>query len=169
MPDVFAAADVARQLDYCTFCPKMCRFACPVSEASAREQYTPQAKMDRLNQLRRAHLPWTDKMTDPLYACTGCRRCTTECVHGNEPGLVLLAGRAAAAARSAAHPALAGYPERFRSREQRLVEILRDHLPGERFADSAPVGFWPGCDAIDKGLDDIDAALGLFDQAGARE
>jgi len=166
MSAVFAAEGVARQLDNCTYCPKMCRFSCPVSEASGREHYTPQAKMDRLNQLRRGHLPWTDKMSDPLYACTGCRQCTTQCLHGNEPGLVLLAGRAAANARGAGHPALAGYPERFRSREQRLVGLLRDHLPADRFAESAAVGFWPGCDAIDKGLDDIDAALRLFDQAG---
>jgi Fe-S oxidoreductase len=147
----------------------MCRFACPVSESSGREQYTPQAKMDRLNQLRRGTIPWNDKTTDPLYACTGCRQCTTQCAHGNEPGLVLLAGRAAANARGAGHPALAGYPERFRSREQRLVEVLRDHVAPERFDDSAQVGFWPGCDAIDKGLGDVDAALRLFDQAGATE
>ncbi len=166
MPDVFGSTAVARQLDDCTYCPKMCRFSCPVSEASGREQYTPQAKMDRLNQLRRGHVTWSEKTSEPLYACTGCRQCTTACMHGNEPGLVLLAGRAAANARSAGHPALAGYPERFRSREQRLVEILRDHVPAERFDDSAQVGFWPGCDAIDKGLGDIDAALRLFDQAG---
>jgi Fe-S oxidoreductase len=169
MLDVFAPDSVARQLDYCTFCPKMCRFSCPVAEASGRENYTPQAKMDRLNQLRRGNVAWTEQATDPLYACTGCRQCTTNCLHGNEPGLVLLAGRAAANARGAGHPALAGYPERFRSREQRLVEILRDHVPAERFGDSAPVGFWPGCDAIDKGLGDIDAALHLFDRAGASE
>ena len=169
MPEVFAATAVARQLDDCTYCPKMCRFSCPVAEASGREQYTPQAKMDRLNQLRRGHVGWSEKATEPLYACTGCRQCTTSCMHGNEPGLVLLAGRAAANARSAGHPALAGYPERFRTREQRLVEILRDHAPAERFDDSAPVGFWPGCDAIDKGLGDIDAALSLFDQAGATD
>lgn len=169
MPEVFASAAVARQLDNCTYCPKMCRFACPVSEASGREQYTPQAKMDRLNQLRRGHLPWNERLTDPLYACTGCRQCTTQCVHQNEPGLVLLAGRAAAVARGAGHPALAGYPERFRAREQRLVGVLRDHIPAERFEESAPVGFWPGCDAIDKGLGDIEAALRLFDEAGERD
>ncbi len=169
MSEVFASAGVARQLDNCTFCPKMCRFACPVSESSGREQYTPQAKMDRLNQLRRGNLPWNEQTTDPLYACTGCRQCTTQCAHGNEPGLVLLAGRAAANARGAGHPALAGYPDRFRSREQRLVEVLHDHVAPERFDDSAAVGFWPGCDAIDKGLDDVDAALRLFDQAGATE
>ena len=167
MPDVFSAAAVARQLDNCTYCPKLCRFACPVAEASGHEPYTTQAKMDRLNQLRRGTEAWSAETSEPLYACTGCRQCTTECLHGNEPGLVLLAGRAAATARGASHPALVGYPERFRSREQRLAELAREHVPPERFEDSAPVGFWPGCDAIDKGLDDVSAALDLFDRLGA--
>ena len=167
MPDVFSAAAVARQLDNCTYCPKLCRFACPVAEASGHEPYTTQAKMDRLNQLRRGTVGWSAETSEPLYACTGCRQCTTECLHGNEPGLVLLAGRAAATARGASHPALVGYPERFRNREQRLAELAREHVPPERFEDSAPVGFWPGCDAIDKGLDDVGAALDLFDRLGA--
>jgi Fe-S oxidoreductase len=167
MPDVFSAAAVARQLDNCTYCPKLCRFACPVAEASGHEPYTTQAKMDRLNQLRRGTVAWSAETSEPLYACTGCRQCTTECLHGNEPGLVLLAGRAAATARGASHPALVGYPERFRNREQRLAELAREHVAAERFDDSAPVGFWPGCDAIDKGLDDVGAALDLFDRLGA--
>ncbi len=167
MPDVFSAAAVARQLDNCTYCPKLCRFACPVAEASGHEPYTTQAKMDRLNQLRRGTVAWSAETSEPLYACTGCRQCTTECLHGNEPGLVLLAGRAAATARGASHPALVGYPERFRTREQRLAELAREHVAAERFDDSAPVGFWPGCDAIDKGLDDVGAALDLFDRLGA--
>lgn len=168
-PETFTRAGVAAQLDNCSYCPKLCRFACPVSEASGREPYTPQAKMDRLNQLRRGRMPWTPDTTEPLYACTGCRQCTTECLHGNEPGLVLFAGRAAATARGAGHPALAGYPERFRNREQRLVEAVHEHIAPERFADSAPVGYWPGCDALDKGLEDLDAALRLFDAMGEED
>ena len=168
-PEVFSPAGVARQLDNCTYCPKMCRFACPVEEASGHEPYSPQAKMDRLNQLRRGRLPWTPDNTDPLYACTGCRHCTSYCLHGNEPGLVLFGGRAAANARGAGHPALAGYPERFRSREQRLVDSVTAEIAPERFADSAPVGLWPGCDAIDKAPADIDATLRLFDRVAPGE
>ena len=79
----FAAQSVVRQLDDCTFCPKMCRHACPVSTASGRETYIPQAKMDRLNQLRRGRGNWTTESSDPLWACTGCRHCTKYCDHGN--------------------------------------------------------------------------------------
>lgn len=161
----FAEQSVARQLDYCTFCPKMCRHACPVSTASGRETYIPQVKMDRLNQLRLNHASWTVESSDPLWACTGCRHCTMYCDHGNEPGLVLFTGRAIAAAHGTSHPALAGYSERFRAREQRLsVQLAAMFEP--HLASDGEVGYWPGCDAIDKSASDIAAALALFERVG---
>jgi len=161
----FSAGAVARQLDYCTFCPKMCRHACPVSTASGKETYIPQAKMDRLNQLRLGRSRWTTESTDPLWACTGCRHCTVYCDHGNEPGLVLLTGRAAAVDHGVPHPSLVGYSERFRAREQRLSQQLHAAFP-DKLATEGDIGFWPGCDAIDKGTDDIAAALALFERTG---
>jgi Fe-S oxidoreductase len=163
---------VARQLDYCTFCPKMCRHSCPVSTASGRETYIPQAKMDRLNQLRLGHSKWSTESTDPLWACTGCRHCTMYCDHGNEPGLVLLTGRAAAVNNGVPHPALTGYSERFRAREQRLSAQLATMFP-DRLATEGQgtdqVGFWPGCDAIDKGAADIAASLAILERVGVED
>jgi dimethylglycine catabolism B len=165
----FSPESVARQLDYCTFCPKMCRHACPVSTASGRETYIPQVKMDRMNQLRLGRAGWTTESADPLWACTGCRHCTMYCDHGNEPGLVLFTGRAAAAERGVTHPALTGYPERFRAREQRLTAQLAAMFEPEQLASSGEIGYWPGCDAIDKGAADIAAALALFERVGLTE
>ncbi len=177
--DPFSPDSVAKQLDYCTFCPKMCRHACPVSTASGRETHIPQVKMDSLNQLRLGHRPWSTESTDPLWACTGCRHCTAYCDHANEPGLVLLSGRAAAVAQGQPHPALAGYSERFRAREQRLTAQLASMFgpgssmvtdsataPDSYLATEGDVGFWPGCDAIDKGSSDIAATLSLFERTG---
>ena len=161
----FSADSVAKQLDYCTFCPKMCRHACPVSTASGRETHIPQVKMDRLNQLRLGRGSWTAESTDPLWACTGCRHCTAYCDHGNEPGLVLLTGRAVAVDKGVPHPALAGYSERFRAREQRLSAQLQASFP-DRLATEGELGLWPGCDAIDKSTSDIAATLALFDRTG---
>ncbi len=166
MSDRFSADDVAKQLDYCTFCPKMCRHACPVSTASGREPWIPQAKMDRLNWLRRGRLPWTSENADPLWACTGCRHCTMYCDHGNEPSLVLMAGRAAAVARGAGHPNLAGYGDRFRARDERLATRAREMFGADRFAEDGQTGYWPGCDAIDKGAADVAAALAVFERSG---
>jgi len=161
----FEPDSVAKQLDYCTFCPKMCRHACPVSTASGRETYIPQVKMDRLNQLRLGRSTWSTESTDPLWACTGCRHCTMYCEHGNEPGLVLLTGRAIAAQKGITHPALTNYSERFRARELRLTAQLQAMFP-DRLATEGDIGYWPGCDAIDKGAADISAAFAVFDRVG---
>ena len=100
--------------------------------------------MDRLNQLRLDHADWTTETTDPLWACTGCRHCTMYCDHGNEPGLVLFSGRAAAVAHGVPHPALAGYSERFRARELRLSTQLATTF-ADRLATEGDIGYWPGC------------------------
>ncbi len=153
--------------DTCTYCPKMCRHSCPVSTASAIETQIPQAKVARLAQLRRGRAAWTVPETDPLWACTGCRHCTSYCVHGVEPAALLFAGRAEAVQHGAEHPALVRYPERFRAREERLARVARERLPHARFAESANVGFWPGCDAIDRGDADVRAQLALLENVGA--
>lgn len=163
----FSPASVSKQLDYCTYCPKLCRHACPVSVTSGRETLTPQAKMDCLNQMRLGNMPWSAENAEPIWGCTGCRHCTTYCELDNEPGLVLLAGRAEATSRGAGHPDLQSYPDRFRNRDERLVKQLHDAIPAERFEEDALVGYWPGCDAIDKGMRDILATLDIFDRIGA--
>lgn len=128
--------------------------------------------MDRLNQLRLGHSEWTTESTDPLWACTGCRHCTMYCDHGNEPGLVLLTGRAAAVNRGLQHPALTGYSERFRAREERLTAQLQTMFPGKLASEGQgkdQVGLWPGCDAIDKGSADIAASLAILERVGIED
>src|SRR3990170_1181595 len=134
-------------LEYCSYCPKMCRHACPVSTASGREALIPQAKMAGLAQLLKGNEPWTRETTEPLWGCTGCRHCTEYCEHGVLPGATLFAGRVEAVRRGVGR------------RPRRAREIL----PRERFAEEARVGIWPGCDAIDKGGSDVLAELALFD------
>jgi len=56
------------QLEYCTYCPKMCRHACPVSNASGAETFIPQAKMAQLGRLTKATEPWTPATAEPLWA-----------------------------------------------------------------------------------------------------
>ena len=65
-----------RSLDYCTYCPKLCRHACPVSNVVPREALIPQQKMATANLLGRGHLPWQREYTEVLYGCSGCGACT---------------------------------------------------------------------------------------------
>jgi Fe-S oxidoreductase len=157
----------ATHLDYCTFCPKMCRHTCPVAEATGHETYIPQAKMARLSHIRRGTMPLTVETTEPMWACTGCAACANACDHGVAVGPTLFAGRAEAQRRDAAPAALAHFADRFRAREDRLHRTRRQALPAARFSEEARVGLFPGCDAVDKHGDDVTAQLELLDRVGA--
>jgi Fe-S oxidoreductase len=163
--DPFSASSVVRQLDDCTYCPKMCRHACPVSTASGREPHIPQAKMDQLNQLRLRRTDWSVEAAESMWACTGCRHCTMYCDHGNEPGMVLFRGRAEAVRRGAAPAVLARYAERFAARDDRLARAASQAF-APHLATEGEIGFWPGCDAMDKDSGDIAAAIAVFAAIG---
>ncbi len=85
-----------------------------------------------------------------LWACTGCGHCTEYCLHKNQPGMVLLAGRDKALSEGLTHPALQDYPDRFRNRCQRLAEKYADQHDSHYFASEGDIALWPGCDTIDK-------------------
>ena len=82
-----------RALELCEFCPKMCRFACPVSEASSREAFTPWAKVSIAALWGRAP---DESAAIAFGACTGCLRCQTYCAHANDVPALLYAARAGA-------------------------------------------------------------------------
>jgi Fe-S oxidoreductase len=163
----FSSDAVAQQLDHCTYCPKMCRHACPVSTTTGKETWIPQAKMALLGRLRNQREVWDTETTEALWACTGCRHCTMYCEHENEPGLVLLTGRREAVTRGAGHPALGNWEQRFHSRDERLGQVLSEYLAGHD-AQGSEVGYFPGCDTVDKNLGEVEAALRLFRQVGAK-
>src|SRR5207253_9293844 len=82
--------EVSREPELCLFCPKMCTFACPVSEATAREAHTPWGKvsLSTLEPDLSAALAFA--------ACTGCLRCTQYCAHENDVPQILNGARAQA-------------------------------------------------------------------------
>lgn len=84
-------------LETCTFCPKLCRSACPVSNAEPRESLTPWGKMSSAYHLGRGDVA---SLASPgpssaetakveagfakvAFACTGCLACANACDHGN--------------------------------------------------------------------------------------
>ena len=153
----------ARELEYCTYCPKMCRHVCPVAGATGRETLTPQSKMELMNMLRRTAVPWERDYIDPMYGCTTCQLCKQFCEHGTDVATVLQAGRAEAERRRLAHPGVARLQESFRARSERLTQKLRAEYASHLFSEEAQVGYFPGCDAIDTSIGDIRDALSVFD------
>ena len=81
-------------LENCTFCPKMCRFACPVATATGSETTIPRQMMlaTRLDVTRQR--PLNASVARSLYSCVDCRGCRTFCDHDNDVATTLQQARA---------------------------------------------------------------------------
>jgi len=142
-----AAGPLAAATDLCTFCPRLCSHACPVSLASAREALTPQAKMASLGLLQKsADHATAAELAPPLYGCTGCGACTTACLHHVEPGSVLMRGRALAVRSEVGDPELAELPARQRRRSRAAAqEVQSDPELHRRRATAGQIALLPSC------------------------
>jgi Fe-S oxidoreductase len=81
--------------------------------------------------------------------------------------MVLFVGRAEAVQRGAAPAVLSRYAERFAVRDDRLAKAGKQAFAGQ-LATEGEIGFWPGCDAMDKGSGDIAAAIAVFAAVGVQ-
>jgi Fe-S oxidoreductase len=160
--------DLETSLSYCTYCPKLCRHTCPVSNVEARETVIPQAKMATMRRLRllddagRA-APEVRDETEALYACTGCGACGEFCNHHIAVGPSLMRGREEAEREGRGHPALADIIPRFEAHTAAAAAHVREHVPARRRPAEAQVAFLPGCE--DPGI--ASTLLALCDRLGA--
>src|SRR5581483_884718 len=138
--------DLETSLSYCTYCPKLCRHTCPVSNAETRETLVPQTKMATMRRLRLADGERSVADTEPLYGCTGCGACTEACLHKIAVGPALFRGRQEAEADGRGHPALAGFVKRFEAHSLAAGAELRALVPASRRPAEAQVAFMPGCE-----------------------
>lgn len=91
-----------KSLETCVFCPKLCRSACPVSNAEPRETLTPWGKMSLAWMTAHGDVPVDASHGHPAWACTGCFACREACDHRNGVADVLLDTRDALVRRSVA-------------------------------------------------------------------
>jgi Fe-S oxidoreductase len=79
----------------CVFCPKLCRSACPVSNAEPRETLTPWGKMSMAYFSANGSVALAETFAAPAWACTGCFGCREHCDHQNDVTGTLLESRSA--------------------------------------------------------------------------
>lgn len=157
---------VVEQANTCTFCPKLCRHTCPVSNTTGDESLTPGAKMTTLADLLAGRRAWTVEQTAPLWACSSCHACATSCELGVQPGAVLVAARQEATRQNAVPARIENYATRFRLRDERLVQQATREMPDILRATSGAIGLFPGCDTTAKGARSIAALVALAAHAG---
>jgi Fe-S oxidoreductase len=153
----------------CTYCPKLCRPACPVSTAEGRETVTPWGKMRALDEvLRDAHPGHEAERFEKSWACTGCGACRELCLLDNPVADTLWDGRADAFANGLAPEPARTVAADFPARLQRLADASRAlgfSADGATGADAATTVVLPGCTAVatdpDEARDAVRAVEGL--------
>jgi Fe-S oxidoreductase len=148
-----------RELETCVYCPKLCRSACPVSNAEPREALTPWGKMsgsyfvanDRVEaDASFALLPW---------ACTGCRACAGACDHKNPVADTLTDARAAMFASGLAPAAAARVAKSFAERQSVVDALTKEATARHGLRDGTGVGILAGCTYLRKTPDVADDAI----------
>ena len=86
--------DERKALRYCTYCPRLCRFACPVAHGEARETTTPWGKMRLLHLIDQGMFEADASALEVLNHCISCGRCQSYCRHDVPVAEILAKGRA---------------------------------------------------------------------------
>lgn len=105
------------ELERCVFCPKLCRSACPVSNAEPRETLIPWGKMSTAYFVANGDVPIESSTAVPAWACTGCLHCREACDHQNDVAATLFDVRAALVAERAGPPASHAVVDGFAKRD----------------------------------------------------
>ena len=164
-PKLPLLAERRSALETCGYCPKLCRAACPVSEAEASETLTPWGKMSLSWFASRGDVPVEPSTARVAWACTGCLGCRERCDHRNPVAETLYDARAdfaaANVAPAAAKKAVEGQPARVREVSEGLASLRS--LAGVE--DDAPTALLLGCDYVRRhrsvAEDAVRAAVGL--------
>ena len=119
-------------LETCVYCPKLCRSACPVSNAEPRETIIPWGKMSSAYFAARGDAPLSESFAAPAWACTGCFACREACDHRNDVTGTLMDARDAFVSRglgpAPAKRTIAEF-DAHRERTRRAHDSLRDVPP----------------------------------------
>lgn len=129
-----------REFENCGYCPKLCRSACPVSEAEKREALIPWGKMTLTWYSARGELAPNDEVAALAYACTGCLRCTEWCDHRNPVSDTLHDARAVWRVRGVEPAAARKTRERFERAREPLRRRARNFVSNERASHALLLG-----------------------------
>ncbi len=154
------------ELETCSYCPKLCRAACPVADAEASDTVTPWGIMSSSYDVALGRLPAEPERAALTWACTGCNGCKSRCDLGNPVRETLLDARAEFVKRRL-EPASVKEHERSTGarrarRESALLELRREY--GHQ--DDAPTALLLGCGYLGRlpaeSADAVVAARALF-------
>lgn len=138
----------------CTTCPRLCRWACPVAEAEARESVSPYSLVVLSGLVKKEQVAPSVAGELP-YHCTHCGACTEVCLHNNDVPLWLSMARSRVLSAGAApkkvreicgHFGVSGNPQ-GESLEGTLTEVVE--AAGTEVRRNGSTVYLPGCKTLE--------------------
>ncbi len=157
----------AQAYRYCAYCPKMCRFSCPVSEAVPNESLSAWGKMNAAHLVNSGARPLDEGTSRAVHACTGCGRCTSFCKHENQVGPALFAARERSIHTGTQPKGAASTLETFRHSGNPFGHELVLGLKAWRATAPIRYAVFPGCSTVAKRPQVIDDLLEVSKAFGA--
>lgn len=151
----------------CAYCPKMCRFACPVAEASPSESVSTWGKMTASHLVETGQRPLDEDAAKALHACTGCMRCKSFCKHDNEVGPALFAARGAAIEGGLQPRGAASTLATFTQAQNPFGRELATLVAARRATGPVKFQLFPGCSSLVKAESLVDDVLEVSKAFGA--
>ncbi len=150
-------AERRRALETCSYCPKLCRAACPVSNATAKETHIPWGKMSLAWFASRGDVPVEPAYAQPAWACTGCMACRESCDHRNPVADTLADARADFMGAGVAPPSATAVTRRHPERIMKLAAAIERLRASAGVSADATTAVLMGCgyalDAEEEGRD----------------
>lgn len=132
-------------LERCVFCPKLCRTACPVSNAEPRETLTPWGKMSMAYFVANGSVELAPSFAEPAWACTGCFGCREHCDHKNDVTGTLFDARSAMLESGVAPAAAKRVLEQFSDKSGVLGKSAQELTVMDEVDDHASTALLLGC------------------------
>lgn len=149
----------------CSFCPKLCRYACPVADADQNEAVTPWGKMTAMKKVEDKELPMTPETMALAYKCTNCRASEHACELSNPVAPSLNAYRVRAFRADMAPAGVTASCKTFRKHnnpyDRDLLKALQKKFSPGKFASEGTV-YFPGCTEIMEDPRTIEKTLDLL-------
>jgi len=140
-----------KEIEYCTYCPKLCRFSCPVAQIECSETMTPTGKMTVLKLVKDGLLPFDEEAAELVYMCSGCLITRTYCEHDILVYPSFEAARIEAVKKGVAPKTALEYEKQWSRHGNpflvHMPEILKNQVPEKRLQNSAATVLFTGCTA----------------------
>lgn len=162
-------ADLEHDRTFCTYCPKLCRHACPAAEAERTEVATPTFKQQVALLAMTGERPLDAERAEVLYKCTDCRGTVTACRHRIDVGASLGDARADAVQKGLAPAAVTKVAARFAATGSPYDLDLRAKVsaavPGG-LSTAGAVAVLPSCTTAAHAPSTLDRLVGALRRAG---